>query len=396
MAMAILFPRKKVPYLILRVPRLPVTHRWVHGLSPALPSSVPAASFWWSAGGAYRFNQQPGSLWGVLPCLGPQPVASVNPSISPAPTNHLDASACPHGVLWSSGFSRIPLVFDVVAESPKVCDMEVSFSDRVGGDQKLVSGLVDASLDQGCSCSQHVDSLPSPSRDLVSSDGVDERLINPTPAISSIAHLSPVGQVSRDNSALSPLIVDGLQGYGGSDGEASISFAYVLKRGILSMDVDVSGARGVQKPTFTDMDSSPVEPSLGRNVGSLVSGFVGNTLEVCSETEHPNLLVLNCQPGLDNPHQSVADDRLVGVPSAGRLKRNLEEIRKRFNAYRARHNRNSSFFESRPDSTLIFEDSSSNKGVSKTPSPLPIEGLSPSYDSGDSPSSLSMSFFFVK
>ncbi|GMH14577.1 hypothetical protein Nepgr_016418 [Nepenthes gracilis] len=227
--------------------------------------------------------------------------------------------------------------------------MEVSFSDRVGGDQKLVSGLVDASLDQGCSCSQHVDSLSSPSRDLVSSDGFVEQLINPTAAISSIAHLSPVGQVSRDNSTLSPLIVDGSQGYGGSDGEASISFAYVLKHGILSMDVDVSVTRGVQKPTFTDMDNSPVELSLGRNVGSLVSGFASNTLKVCSETEHPNLLVLNCHPGLDNPHQTVADDLLVGDPSAGRL---------------ARHNGNSAFPESRPDSTLIFEDSSSNKGVS--------------------------------
>ncbi|GMH03365.1 hypothetical protein Nepgr_005204 [Nepenthes gracilis] len=271
----------------------------------------------------------------------------------------------------------------------------VEVEDRVGGDQKLVSGLVDASLDQGCSCSQHVDSLSSPSRDLASSDGVDERLINPTPTISSFAHLFRVGQVSRDNSALSPLTVEGSQGYGGSDGDASISFAYVLKRGILSMEVDVSGACGVQLLTFTDTDSSPMEPTFERSEGSLASGFAGNTLEVCSETEHPNSPVMNCQLGLDNPHQAVADDLQDEDPSAccslGKRKRNLEEIQKWFNTYRARLIGNSAFRESRPDSALVFEDSSSNKGVSKTPSPLPIEGLSPSYDGGDPPSSLSKS-----
>ncbi|GMH30400.1 hypothetical protein Nepgr_032243 [Nepenthes gracilis] len=189
--------------------------------------------------------------------------------------------------------------------------MDDFFRDRVGGDQQLASGLVDASLDQGSSYSYHVDCRSSPSRDLASSDGVDERLINPTPTISSIAHLSPVGQETRDNIALSPLTVEGSQGYGGSASDASISFEYVLKRGILSMEVDVSGACGAQQLPFTDTDRLEVlsgSPCHGKNVGSLASGFAVSTLEVCSETEHPNSPVMNCQPRLNNPYQDVTDD----------------------------------------------------------------------------------------
>ncbi|GMH19234.1 hypothetical protein Nepgr_021075 [Nepenthes gracilis] len=286
----------------------------------------------------------------------------------------------------------------VEVESPKDCDRDDFFRDRVAGDQQLASGLVGASLDQGSSCSYHVDSRPSPSRDLASSDGVDERLINPTPTISSIAHLSPVGQETRDNIALSPLTVEGSLGYDRSTSDASISFEYALKGGILSMEVDVSGAGGAQQLPFTNTDRLEVpsgSPCYGRNVGSLVSGFAVSTLEVCSETEHPNLPVMNCQPGLDNPYQAVTDDLQDGDPSAcrslGRLKRNLEEIRKWFNAYRARPKGDFAFPESRPISVLIFEDPSSIMGVTKIPSPLPIEGLSPSDDGEGPPSSLSKS-----
>ncbi|GMH02081.1 hypothetical protein Nepgr_003920 [Nepenthes gracilis] len=270
--------------------------------------------------------------------------------------------------------------------------------DQVGGDQQLASGLVGASLDQGSSCSYHVDSQSSPSRDLASSDGVDEWLINPTPTISSFAHLSPVGHDTRDNIALSPLIVEGSLGYGGFAGDASISFEYVLKRGILSMEVDVFGACGAQQLPFTDTDHLEVpsgSPCYGRNVGSLASGFAVSTLEVCLETEQPNSPVMNCQPGLNNPYQVVTDDLQVGDPSAcrslGRLKRNLEEIQKRFNAYKARPKGDFAFPESRPISALTFEDPSSIMGVTKIPSPLPIEGLSPSFDGGGPPSSLSKS-----
>ncbi|GMH11616.1 hypothetical protein Nepgr_013457 [Nepenthes gracilis] len=202
--------------------------------------------------------------------------------------------------------------FVVEAESPKDCDKDDFLRDRVGGDQQLASGLE-----------------------------------------------------TRDNLALSPLTIVGSHGYGGSTGDASISFAYVLKRGILSMEVDVSGACGAQQLPFTDSERLDVlcgSPCYGRNT----------------------------RP--DNPYQAVTDDLQDGDPSAcrslRRLKRNLEEIRKRFNAYRARPHGDFAFPESRPDSAPIFEDPSSNMGVTKIPSSLPIEGLSPSYDGGGPPSSL--------
>ncbi|GMH14548.1 hypothetical protein Nepgr_016389 [Nepenthes gracilis] len=175
--------------------------------------------------------------------------------------------------------------------------------------------------------------------------------------------------------------VEGSQGLDGSAGDASISFADVLKHGIPLMEVDVSSACGAQQLPFIDTDHLEVlsgSPCYGRNVGSLASGFGVSTLKVCSETEHPNSPVMNCQPGLGNPYHAVTGDLQDGDPSACRslvrLKRNLEEIRKRFNAYRACPNGDFAFPESRPDSTLIFEELST-----------------PSYDGGGPPSSLSKS-----
>ncbi|GMH16985.1 hypothetical protein Nepgr_018826 [Nepenthes gracilis] len=74
--------------------------------------------------------------------------------------------------------------------------------------------------------------------DLASSDVVDERLINPITATSSIAHLSSDGKETRGDIAFSLLNVECLQGYGISARGASISFVDILKRGIHSKEVD--------------------------------------------------------------------------------------------------------------------------------------------------------------
>ncbi|GMH09800.1 hypothetical protein Nepgr_011641 [Nepenthes gracilis] len=100
--------------------------------------------------------------------------------------------------------------------------------------------------------------------------------------------------------------------------------------------------------------------------------------------------VLNRQPRLGNSYKVVTDDYQDGdpsfCPSLGRLKRNLEEIRKQFNAYRACPNGEVAFPESRPTSALIYEEPIGNRGgVTKTPSPLPIDDISPSSEGGGPP-----------
>ncbi|GMH22189.1 hypothetical protein Nepgr_024032 [Nepenthes gracilis] len=152
-----------------------------------------------------------------------------------------------------------------------------------------------------------------------------------------------------------------------------------LKRGIHLKEVDESGACGAEQLPITDTDCLEVlggSSCYGRNVGSLASGFVVSTLlQRRTVTEHLNLPVMNCQPMLINPYQAVTDDHQDGDPSSccslGRLKRNLEEIRKRFNAYRACPNGDFAIPSLQPASALIFEELSSNREiVTKTPSPF--------------------------
>ncbi|GMH24443.1 hypothetical protein Nepgr_026286 [Nepenthes gracilis] len=270
---------------------------------------------------------------------------------------------------------------NVEAEVPKGCDKDVLFRDRVGGDQQLVSGLVGGRLELRSPYSSPVDSRSSPTGDLAPSEVVDGRFLNPITTTSSIAHLSPDGKETHEDIAFSPLNVEDLQGYGVSASGASISFMDILKRGIHLKDVDEPGTCGVHQLPITYTDCLEVvgcSSCYGRNVGSPSSGFAGSTLEGVPEMEQLDSPILNRQPRLGDPYQVVTDDYEDEdpsfCPSLRRLKRNLEEIRKQFNAYRACPNGDIAFLESRPASTLISEEPTNNSGgVTKTPSPLPTE-----------------------
>ncbi|GMH06413.1 hypothetical protein Nepgr_008253 [Nepenthes gracilis] len=175
-------------------------------------------------------------------------------------------------------------------ETPKLpqgCAKDVLFRDRVGGDQQMTSAY-----------SSPEDSRSSLTRDLASSDVDDEPLLNPITSTSSIIHLSPDGK--DGDSASYPLNVEGLQGHGFFPVVASISFADILKRGILSKEVVEPGTCGAHQLPITDVDRLEVlGDSFCREgiVESHASGFAINSLEVLMETEQLGLPVLNRQLG---------------------------------------------------------------------------------------------------
>ncbi|GMH14076.1 hypothetical protein Nepgr_015917 [Nepenthes gracilis] len=184
---------------------------------------------------------------------------------------------------------------------------DVLFRDWVGGEQQMTSGLAGAGLEPGSypvppdfgaglACSSLEDSRSSLTRDLVSSDVVDEPLINPITPTSSIVHFSPDGKEAFGDIAFSPLILKGLQRYRVSVGVASISYADILKRGSHSKEVDELGTCGAHELPITDANCLEV---LGcsfcheGNVGSLASGFALCSLKFFSEIEQLSSLVLN-------------------------------------------------------------------------------------------------------